>query len=118
MKRTNYNQVYCEERRNAENIPYYGEVCKEIKIQKNNYEYEMIREALKTFIRADKNVMLSKSNSRFFYNKQSVDILLELLKNKNLKHKIGCRNISKDKEHFCFEINFQIVLDRTKPEIF
>ena len=105
-----------------DNIPFYGDVVKIEKIKKHKtdrqYDYvtEAINEAFKTFVKADKNKVLFKNNSRYFYDDKSINILFQLLQEENLQHEIGFRNISKDIKHPCYEINFKEVLNRTKPE--
>lgn len=108
----------------VDTIPFYGEPT-QVKKQKNDnktreYSYieEAINEAFKTFCKADKKTFMSKSNSRYFYNKHSVDVLFSLLKEQDLQHELGVRNISKDIKHPCYEVNFKEVLNRTKPELY
>ena len=116
----NTMSTYEEKTLNMDYLPIFGDSTshKEKKEKTYSYKTEAIKEAFKAFVTADKKKNLSKKTLRFFYDKASVNILIESLKKENLIHKVGYRDISQDNIHNCFEVNFQIVLDRTKPEIF
>lgn len=91
------------------------EHLKKRKNLEDNYIEEAIKEAYKTLKHADSKKNLFKNNSRFFYNKKYVDILMEKLKQENLQHEIGFRNLGSDEDP-CYEVNFIKVLNNTKPE--
>ena len=85
-------------------------------IKNNNYDYEeeQIRESIRALKRIDKSTRIKKTESWYFYNMGSVNIILNALK--NTVHEIGYRNVGVNKP--CYEVNFQAILDKTKPETF
>ena len=113
------NNYYEEKTFRMETIPYYGDFKKaKTSKQINTYEYdymnESIREAVSKFKKIDKHPRITKIQSYYFYNMASVECVLNLVQD-NI-HEVSYRNIGIDKP--CYEVNFKIILDKTKPEVF